>query len=301
MKKLIAVILCCFVLCFALVLFLGHGEAGQPDVTGPEQLGHGTMPPEPTAGDASAALPDDTRPDDAVVPDAAKPTVPDEETDSQAGSRPQKPSVLDVSRMGQYLVPVNQSVIYNDELQEYVDSQCSIYNNQIRLTADREGDYYRSGKVVSNIAFLYGDFTFRIHTLSGSGLFPAIWMLPETGAVLPEVDIYECIGSFPTTIYGVHHFMNGGVKEREFFDTDLPAATQEYTLSFHWDEQSLVWYLNGQPLQTFTEQVPDKPMYIIMNLAVGGSWAQPPTEDTSFPSSFQVEVLEFSPRNIRSR
>lgn len=297
MKKLIAVILCCFVLCFALVFSLDRSEAGQPDPIGPEQLGHGTTPPEQTAGDSSAAPPDPTAAP--AIPDAAAPTVSAVEPGSQTGSR--QPSVLDVSRMRQYLVPRNQSIAYNDELQEYVDSQCTIYNNQVLLTADWIDGRYCSGKVESNIAFLYGDFTFRIHTLSGSGLFPAIWMLPETGAVLPEVDIYECIGNFPTDIYGVHHFMDGGVKEREYFSTDLPTGTQEYILSFHWDEQSLVWYLNGQPLQTFTKQVPDKPMYLIMNLAVGGSWAQPPTEDTPFPSSFQVEVLEFSPRNIRSR
>ena len=299
MKKLIAVILCCFVLCFALVLFLGQEEAGQPDAAGPEQLGHNTTPPEQPQATGD---PSDVRPDADIPPAVpADPTAPGAEADSQTGSRPQKPSVLDVSRLSRYLTPVNQSTVYNEELQVYVDSQCMIYNNQVILTADRVGGRYLSGKVESNISFLYGDFTFRIHTLSGSGLFPAIWMLPETNALLPEVDIYESIGNFPTDIYGVHHFRNNGLQDRHYFYTSLPAGTLEYTLGFHWDEQSLVWYLNGQPLYTITEHIPAEPMYLIMNLAVGGSWPKPPAQDTPFPSAFQVEVLEFSPRNIRSR
>ena len=295
MKKLIALILCCFALCFALVLFLGHGKAGQPDITGPEQPEE--TRPVPTAEALSGGQPDATAAPDATV----SPADPDATAPTQAENWDGEGAALDVTQMSRYLFPVNQFAVFNEEMQVYLDSQSAIQGSRVTLTADKLDEHYLSGKVESNISFLYGDFTFRIRTLRGSGLFPAIWMLPETNAVLPEVDIYESIGSQPTDVHGVLHYKENGIQDRYYYYTTLPADIQQFTVGLHWDESSLVWYVDGVPIHTVTDHIPAEHMYLIMNLAVGGSWAQPPTPDTPFPSSFQVDVLEFRPRNVRSR
>jgi beta-glucanase (GH16 family) len=40
-----------------------------------------------------------------------------------------------------------------------------------------------------------------------------------------------------------------------------------------------------------TQHIPTKPMYLIMNLAVGGDWPGAPSKYTKFPAYFNIDYV----------
>lgn len=192
----------------------------------------------------------------------------------------------------------------NEELQEYVTSQVEMDGAHIRITADKIGEEYISGKAESSTAFRYGTFSFKINTIKGVGLFPAIWMLPSNGkTAYPEVDIYESIGNKPEEIYGVLHFRRNEQTARDFFTHEFPddEIPETYQIKFEWTPNQMVWYLDNKVMYTIRNNVPQIPMYMTLNLAVGGRWPGSPDANTKFPAVFDIEVLEFEPEEIYSR
>ncbi|MEC8321565.1 MAG: family 16 glycosylhydrolase, partial [Planctomycetota bacterium] len=64
-----------------------------------------------------------------------------------------------------------------------------------------------------------------------------------------------------------------------------------------WTPDAIVWFVDGKETHRFgrvsaqREKIPDKPMYLILNLAVGGFWPGPPGEATVWPSTMEVDSV----------
>jgi beta-glucanase (GH16 family) len=62
-----------------------------------------------------------------------------------------------------------------------------------------------------------------------------------------------------------------------------------------WNENSISWYVDGTRYRTVTrkdlpgEWVFDHPFYIILNVAVGGTYVGYPSPDTAFPQTMLVD------------
>ena len=190
----------------------------------------------------------------------------------------------------------------NEELQRYVKGQTTIEGNHITISADKKNREYYSGIIESIVSFRYGTYRFKIKNIIGNGLFPAIWLVPNGLTSYPEVDIYEHIGNEPKTISGVMHNEINHKYYREYFVHDFTGdVPSEYEVGLTWTKQRLAWYVNGEVVLEITENVPDIPLIMIMNLAVGGIWPKNPTSDVEFPAYFDIEVLEFNPEEIIRR
>lgn len=194
----------------------------------------------------------------------------------------------------------------NQEMQTYLPQQVTIDGKQISITAERIGDSWReylSGKAESVEAVRYGTFAFQLNTMRGKGLFPAIWMLPIDGKALPEIDIYELVGNKPNEFYGVRHYLDQTHEKEDHFFYQFPFndIPETYTIKLEWTPEKLTWYLDDEEIYSIEEAVPDMPMYLIINLAVGGVWPGMPNVNTEFPATFHVEVLEFAPMEVFSR
>ena len=199
-------------------------------------------------------------------------------------------------------IAVADDIAYNRELQKYVFEQTEIDGNNITLTANLTENGYVSGKAESKMAFRYGTFAFRVNTIKKGGLFPAIWMLPSDEERYPEVDIYEMIGSEPYRFYGGIHYLHGNTQQKEFFTHSLSTKKMNspYVLKFEWAPDKMTWYVDDALVGSVWHDSPDIPMYLICNLAIGGSWAGTPM-DRVFPESFAVEIVEFEPVEIFAR
>jgi beta-glucanase (GH16 family) len=208
----------------------------------------------------------------------------------------------------------------NRELETYTSRPKNVYQDHgnLVISAFREkftGEdgierNYTSGRLKSEGLFAqkYGRFEARIKIPNGQGMWPAFWLLgdnvrdvgwPNCG----EVDIMENIGSEPRKNHGSMHqpgaFGNG-------------SATGIYTLShgsrlgdaFHiyaleWDPKSIRFYVDDNLYETQTPAslpagatwVFDHPFFIILNVAVGGSWPGRPDASTVFPQNMLVDYV----------
>jgi hypothetical protein len=71
---------------------------------------------------------------------------------------------------------------------------------------------------------------------------------------------------------------------------DLSAAFHTYGVD--WGPSTITWYFDGHPVyQASTPADMHSPMYMIVNLAVGGLWPRSPDATTRFPASFKVDYV----------
>lgn len=179
---------------------------------------------------------------------------------------------------------------YNEELQYYSKDNVFITDESITIIALKEemdGKLYTSGLVESTCAYKYGYFEFAMKAPKGKGLFPAIWLLPESGSSFPEIDIFEMLGSEPDTFYGVIHFMDGYEKASDYFSYRVEPQ-DKYIVALRWEPDALTWYIDHKEVHKTTKGVPQEYMFLIINQAIGGIWPGSPDENTAFPSYFRI-------------
>jgi beta-glucanase (GH16 family) len=201
----------------------------------------------------------------------------------------------------------------NDELEWYRPEQVSVAGGALRLTADRVPTHgsdgknydYRSGMVTTGpvsssdsegkVSWTYGTVEARLRVPAGRGLWPALWMLPLTRESKPEIDILEVIGQDPRQALMHLHPRNEG-------DAGGPGKTHQmsgktladgwHTIRLDWQPERLTWFIDGEQVWHLTgSQVPDEPMYLVLNLAVGGVYPGPPDATTKFPATFEIDRI----------
>jgi beta-glucanase (GH16 family) len=140
----------------------------------------------------------------------------------------------------------------------------------------------------------FGWFEIRCRVPKGNGLWPAFWTLPDSLAWPPEIDVMENLGQDTRTAYFTNHFI--GADGRHGSKGSGKVATPDLSTGFHtyaveWSAQAIVWYFDGVEKFRSDQGVPQQPMYVLVNLAIGGEWPVPPDETTPWPSSFDVDYV----------
>ena len=151
------------------------------------------------------------------------------------------------------------------------------------------GSYsYTSGLITTQGSFSqqYGYFEMRSELPPGIGMWPAFWLLTTDSYLLgnwpPELDVLEAFGSpsasgegGPTQAHWDVHSTNGSQQGGNW--VTMPNGGNNET-GFHtygalWTPQTITFYIDGlQVAQTATPSDYTKQMYLIANLAVGGTW-----------------------------
>lgn len=190
------------------------------------------------------------------------------------------------------------------ELQAYISGAVTVTGGNLVLTvsdvsgAPVSGKDYTSGLVRSKTKFdtTYGRIEVRAKLTAGQGFWPAIWMLPtdDTGGTyyLPEIDIMEAYSTMDT-MHMTYHYDNGGLTSSgSTYSTDL-ADGSFHTFRVDWSPTVIRWYLDGSIRKSFETSafISDVPMYILINLAVGGG-AGDPDETTPFPSTMLIDYVK---------
>ncbi|KAH7641348.1 glucan endo-1,3-beta-glucosidase [Dermatophagoides farinae] len=199
---------------------------------------------------------------------------------------------------------------FNKELQCYTRHRTKnvrIENGHLIIEACVEpfnGYNFTSGRLLTRKAWKYGRFEIRARMPYGYQLWPAIWMLAkhETYGGWPtngEIDIAEIIGNTADLMSSSVHYgptektmisMTSGVKN---FSIDLSKSFHSYTLD--WTSKQLLWLLDDQPYYSVNldrmmccndsnikspynkkGQPFDQPFFLILNVAVGGTFFGPP-------------------------
>ncbi len=176
----------------------------------------------------------------------------------------------------------------------------------------REESYAGSGFTSARISTkglfeqTYGRFEARIQMPWGPGIWPAFWLLgsdvdtegwPECG----EIDIMEYRGQEPHLIHGTVHgpgYSGGASVTKSFsypqsrFDLDFHVYAVEWGSDFiqFFVDDNL--YQEIQPDDLTGDWVYDHPFFIILNVAVGGSYVGFPTSETPFPQKMLVDYVK---------
>ncbi len=203
----------------------------------------------------------------------------------------------------------------NNEWQAYVnsDENIKVKNGNLILkakkTKDANGnDVYTSGRVNTQNKqdYTYGLFEVKAKVPEGQGFLPAFWMMPTDENVYGqwpkcgEIDIMEVMGQENDKLYGTIHYGEPHKESQNTYTLKKGDFTDDYhTFSCEWEPGVIKWYVDGvlyHEESDWYSKVPgkgtvsypapfDQPFYMILNLAVGGSWVGNPDATTSFENA----------------
>lgn len=201
----------------------------------------------------------------------------------------------------------------NSEWQAYVDSADNIQVKDGKLllkpvkTVDKDGNAsYTSGRINTQGRhdFKYGYFECRAKVPTGKGYLPAFWMMPTDENLYGqwpkcgEIDIMEVMGQETNKAYGTIHYGEPHAQSQGTYSVSAADnfADNYHTYAVDWEPGKITWYIDGikyheesdwfsakENQGTVAYPAPfDQPFYMILNLAVGGSWVGYPDDTTTY-------------------
>ncbi len=205
--------------------------------------------------------------------------------------------------------------VRNNEAQYYTsrrEKNARIENDMLIIEAHQESFsnmQYTSASLTtrSTATWRYGRIEVRAKLPTGRGMWPAIWMLganidqvgwPRCG----EIDIMENVGFDPNRIYGSIHTAayNHADKTGKGGQITIKAPYDEFHVyAIEWFAGRIDFFVDEQKYFTFKNEGTgvdawpyDAPQYLILNIAVGGSWGGQKGIDSSiFPQRMYVDYV----------
>ena len=207
---------------------------------------------------------------------------------------------------------------FNEEWQRYTDSSANAFieDSCLVIKAIHEGtehglNQYTSARMntANKFSFKYGKISARVKLPFGNGIWPAFWMLgkniDENGGDTPwpqcgEIDILELYGSKDNGVVEANaHFANKsgrhdmmGAESYKLKEGDF--ADDFHVFSLEWSEDQLKWFVDDRPYASMKINKPalsefHNEFFILFNIAVGGTWAGYPDEETTFPQHMYID------------
>jgi beta-glucanase (GH16 family) len=207
----------------------------------------------------------------------------------------------------------------------YNPSSVSVANGVLALAASREtitcGDGqvrpFKSGMLRSDgkFTFTYGRVEVRAKLPVTAGLWTAIWMLPQSNVYggwpnSGELDINETIGQEPQTLNATIHYGGGTTKTGKWWV--LPGGgliSDWHTYAVEWRPGDIRWFVDdvlffettwwpapggASPVAPF-----DQNFYILLDLAVGGSWPGLPTAPGPYLGEMDIDYVRVYQSTVR--
>jgi beta-glucanase (GH16 family) len=194
----------------------------------------------------------------------------------------------------------------NDELQAYCDTE-----ETVRTTRSEDGvsacngaliiqPHYRPGfpapggrrfdfvsgriNTRAKVEFTYGTFSARIMLPAGAGLWPAFWALGGAGPwpASGEIDVMENVGEpdwVSAALHGPGYSGETPFVNRMYFP-DAAGASGWHVYGARWEPDRISFLVDGKLLYRATRPMVeyygrwayDNPKYLILNLAIGGTY-----------------------------
>jgi beta-glucanase (GH16 family) len=193
------------------------------------------------------------------------------------------------------------------QLQWYDAANASFGRNGLVITADKGGAaghtcwygpcQYSSARMETKTTFsqTYGEFEARIKFPAGRGLWPAFWIeganVYQAGwPACGEVDIVEPKSQNPYLVPGYAHAT--GFKHQAFLTVTKPITAGFHTYGVVWNPSGVTWYFDGHAfshMKSYQGWPFGKPFFIILDLAIGGSYPGKVTAATPFPAKMTVD------------
>lgn len=207
----------------------------------------------------------------------------------------------------------------NSELQYYTDSPENAatdgVGNLVITAREADGELcyygecdYTSARLLSKhkAEFAYGRIEASVQVPDGAaGLWPAFWSLgtdidrvgwPQTG----EIDIMEYVSRIPDEVFGTIHGpgYSGGDAFGNILNVPGGVPGPFRTYAIEWQPDRIEWYLDDTLYHTATpadvapnEWVFNDPVFLLLNMAIGGSFGGAVSEDLTMPQEMKVDYV----------
>lgn len=216
-------------------------------------------------------------------------------------------------RWGPWWTINNEQQFYVDRLNDpdFGHSPFEFDGEHLTITASRTPSHlrgkannkdYLSGALTTYGKFKmrYGYVEMRARLPKGKGLWPAFWLLHnQEGGKRPEIDVVEMLGDTSNKVYQTYHYYDNwslrSTPSYQYWGSDF--SQDFHTFGMKWEPGRITWYVDGKATHSFSDgNVADEDMYLLVNLAVGGSWPGSPDGSTSFPARLTIDYIRaYSP------
>lgn len=216
---------------------------------------------------------------------------------------------------------------FNEEWQRYTNSSENAYieNGQLVIKAVHESDthgidQYTSARLntANKQAWKYGKIAARIKLPQGKGIWPAFWMLganiDENGGDTPwplsgEIDILELYGSRNDAVVEANlHYANKENVHTQMGEVLYTLENGKFSDDFHlfeleWTKERISWLVDGNEYASFPISFDElsefhNEFFLLLNIAVGGTWAGRPDDSTPFPQYMYVDWIRVYQQDV---
>ncbi len=205
--------------------------------------------------------------------------------------------------------------VRNRELQYYTRARkenARVEDGSLVIEARRED--YRNAKYTSASLHTRGKASWRYVRIevraklpTGRGMWPAIWMLGDNfkkvgWPTCGEIDIMENVGFNPDVIHANVHTKKYNHVKRTGKGSKITVKAPHkdfHVYAIEWFEDHIDFFVDKKKYFTFRNEGSgndvwpyDKPHYLILNAAIGGSWGgQKGVDDAIFPQKYLIDYV----------
>lgn len=151
---------------------------------------------------------------------------------------------------------------------------------------------YTSGLLTTETSHrqLYGYFEALMSFPQVKGCWPAFWLLgpPHSANAGDEIDVIEWVASNPKRLFfNAHAEGKANAVWYDGYDTAKPHA-----YGVLWTREQLAWFVNGKKVHERANPGLHQPMYLLLNLAIGGWDNNLPEDPKGFPASLLISSVK---------
>lgn len=195
--------------------------------------------------------------------------------------------------------------VRNSERHAVAPEALVVRDGQLAIIAERRKTSYAgairdytSGTVQTQGRFAqqYGRFEVRCRFPRGECLRPAVWMMADTIPQIwpPEIVLPNRLGARQDSLFMGFRGNGDSAANRSSRTVGVAPTPDGYrVVAVEWAAGILRWFVDGALQHQYAgTEVPQRPMFLIINLAVGGSYSQAdPDADTGFPHAFEIDYV----------
>ncbi|HMO84161.1 MAG TPA: family 16 glycosylhydrolase [Lacipirellulaceae bacterium] len=210
----------------------------------------------------------------------------------------------------------------NNERQAYRPAQVTVSGGNMVITSENiptGGKQYVSGRVHSVYAQRHGRWEVRAKLPTSRGMWPAIWLLPNTSQYnwpsQGEIDIMENRGTQPYLTSSAYYFGTNPPYFHDYRYSEQTTARFGQPVDYHADFHTYAVEWNASMLRFFVDDVhhwtlynsdtngylgnQTAPMRTMLNTAVGGDFlgSLQPNESTVWPQQFLIDYVRIYEAN----
>ncbi|HVV45680.1 MAG TPA: glycoside hydrolase family 16 protein [Bryobacteraceae bacterium] len=171
----------------------------------------------------------------------------------------------------------------------WIPGAVTFSGGEAHLTAKKTPNGYTSGMMTTlgSFAQKFGRFEIRFHMPAGAGLDPLLRLLPLSGGDQPSIDVMHAAGANPSIALFANRWVEANL-DRDYSGSweGVDFAKGFHTVAAEWDDEKIVWSVDGVERFASWDGIPQQPMYLSVGLEV-----HDPAPQTQFPATLDIDYI----------